>query len=212
MFDYVTKIKQFFRKIVSKFARFLNNKFGEKVTPNLITYIGLVMHIPIAYFIASGSLIVASIFLIVFGLFDTLDGELARLQKKDSVPGMFLDASTDRFKEVILYAGIIYYAGANHYSAIYLVFVLVALGSSLSVSYVKAKGEAAISTLQKKFSHQELNRFFSSGMLSYEVRMTLLVIGLLFNIIMPVVILIAVFSSYTVLTRLNDIMDYLKKS
>ncbi len=211
MFDYVNKIKQLFRKVVAKFARYLNNKYGEKVTPNLITYTGLVMHLPIAYFIATGSLIIAALFLVVFGLFDTLDGELARLQKKDSVSGMFLDASTDRFKEVILYTGIIFYAGSNHYSSVYLVFIIIALGSSLSVSYVKAKGEAAISNLGHKISHQELNKIFSAGLLSYEVRMALLVVGLLFNLLLPIIILIAVFSTYTALTRLNDIMDYLKK-
>ncbi len=203
-------VKLIVRKYIAKFAFYLNKIFGSNITPNGITYTGLLMHIPIAYFIAANHLIVAAVLLVIFGLFDTLDGELARLQKVDSVSGMLLDASTDRFKEVLIYAGIAYNVAVQHNTPIYLVFVVLALGASMSVSYVKAKGEAVIAVSDKKVSHQELNRMFSSGLLGYEVRMTLIVVGLLFGIIIPVVIIIAVFSSYTVLSRLNQIMQTLR--
>ncbi len=203
-------VKLIVRKYIAKFAFYLNKIFGSNITPNGITYTGLLMHIPIAYFIATNHLIVAAVLLVIFGLFDTLDGELARLQKVDSVSGMLLDASTDRFKEVLIYAGIAYNVAVQYNTPIYLVFVVLALGASMSVSYVKAKGEAVIAVSDKKVSHQELNRMFSSGLLGYEVRMTLIVVGLLFGIIIPVVIIIAVFSSYTVLSRLNQIMQTLR--
>ncbi|MDQ5958686.1 MAG: CDP-alcohol phosphatidyltransferase family protein, partial [Patescibacteria group bacterium] len=64
---------------MSKIAGLLNKISGGKITPNGITWFGFFMHIPIAYFIATGNLIIAGVGLIIFGLFDTLDGELARL-------------------------------------------------------------------------------------------------------------------------------------
>lgn len=208
--DQQFNVKIVVRRFIAKIAYFLNKRFGNRITPNGVTYTGLLMHIPIAYFIGVGSYYLAAILLIIFGLFDTLDGELARLQKKDSVSGMLLDASTDRFKEVLIYAGIAYSIVVQYSSPIYIVYVVLALGASLSVSYVKAKGEAVVAVSDNKIKHQDLNKMFSAGLLSYEVRMSLIVIGLLFNIMVPVVILIAVFSSYTVLRRLNQIMQTLR--
>ena len=212
MSEFIQKIKIFIRKLIAKVALYLDKTFGKKVTPNMVTYTGLIMHIPIALLIGTGNLLLAAVFLIIFGLFDTLDGELARLQKVDSVSGMFLDAATDRFKEVLIYMGIIYYLGTNHYSSIYLMFTILALGASMSVSFVKAKGEAAVaSNKHNEIKHQELNRMFSSGILSFEVRMVLLIIGLMFGLLIPVIILIAIFSTYTAFVRLMIIMEKLKQ-
>ena len=48
----------------------------------------------------------AALLLAVFGLFDTLDGELARLQGTESPQGAFLDSVTDRMKEILVYVGL----------------------------------------------------------------------------------------------------------
>jgi phosphatidylglycerophosphate synthase len=76
------------RKFMRSIARFLNTISGGKITPNMVTITSLVAHLPIAYFIATGSHFLAAGLLVVFGLMDALDGELARLQKKDSPAGM----------------------------------------------------------------------------------------------------------------------------
>ena len=86
-------------------AKLIDKTTKGWVTPDMVTLFGFAMHLPIAWFIATGADLWAAGLLIVFGLFDTLDGELARLQQKASARGMLLDASTDRMKEVLLYTG-----------------------------------------------------------------------------------------------------------
>ena len=146
----------------------------------------------------------AALLLVIFGLFDTLDGELARLQGRSSARGMLLDASTDRMKEMLLYTGIAYFLATGDDPATS-AWAAAALGASVCVSYVKAKGEAAVAASRKEISHDVLNRMFSDGLLTFEVRMFLLVIGLLSNYLLLVVVIIAVLASYTALMRLMRI-------
>lgn len=183
-------------------AQALNRVTDGKLTPNGVTIIGVLMHIPIAWLIAIESNIWAGILLIIFGLFDTLDGELARLQKRASNTGMLLDASTDRFKEVLLYIGVAY-ALAQTDTPSLAAWAVAACGASLSVSYVKAKGELAVK--DSGLSANQINRLFQDGLLRYEVRMGILVVGLFSGWITAATIIIAVLSTYTALDRLIKI-------
>ena len=197
------KIRKLVRFFVNKFARLLYKLFGNLISPNLVTTVGLIAHIPIAILIAKGNFIPAASLLIVFGLFDALDGELARLQNKASASGMLLDASTDRIKEILLYLGISYYfIHINKPS--FIIWIVGALGGSLLVSYVKAKGETAIAST--KLSHSETNRIFQDGLMRFEVRMFLIVLGLYINRLEVVIIIIAVLSWLTAIYRLMLIM------
>ena len=191
-------VKSFMRKIASA----LNVVSKGKLTPNTVTLAGLAAHAPIAYLIAVDQWILAAVLLVIFGLFDSLDGALARLQKRDSSQGMLLDASTDRIKEVMLYCGAAYYL-AEHASAVLATVAVAACGASLVVSYVKAKGEMAVS--DQKLSPNEINRLFQAGLLRFEVRMALLALGLLTGQLTLAIIVIAVGSSFTVAQRLTAI-------
>jgi len=183
-------------------ASVLNKATGGRVTPAAVTWTGFVMHVPIALLIANGQLVWAAILLVVFGLFDALDGALARLQNSASVKGMLLDASTDRMKEVLLYAGVAYYFAVHGYDAFSFALVVIALGASMSVSYVKAKGEAAVASGGKKIPHAKLNRMFADGVLTFEMRMTVLILGLLTDLLVVAVAVIAVLATYTAFQRL----------
>lgn len=183
-------------------AKLLNTLSRGKITPNGVTWFGFIMHLPIAFLIASGHVIWGGVFLLIFGLFDTLDGELARLQKRETNHGGFLDATTDRFKEVLLYGGIAWlFAQGDHpeYAAI----AVVACGASLCVSYVKAKGEAVVASSGKNIPYTELNRMFSGGLFPFEIRMTVLIVGLVFNQLFWTVAIIAVCSAFTALSRMT---------
>ncbi len=188
-------------------AHVLNTLTGGKLSPNTVTIVGLLAHLPIAYLIAVNSFWLAAGLLVVFGLFDALDGELARLQKRASSAGMLLDASTDRMKETVLYCGVAYSLIATDRPEL-AVWAVAACGASLSVSYVKAKGETAISA--SKFTPNEINRLFQDGLLRFEVRMALLVIGLLTGWLAPIVATIALLSAYTAIDRLIKITNKLQ--
>lgn len=190
------------RHVMHQVARGLNSLTGGKLSPNTVTIVGLLAHIPIAYLIAQQFNSWAAILLVIFGLFDTLDGELARLQHRASSSGMLLDASTDRIKEVLLYMGVAFAlisAGQEYYA----VWAVAACGASLCVSYVKAKGEMAVAS--HKLTSNEVNRLFQDGLLRFEIRMFLLIIGLLFGQLPVALIVIALLSGYTAINRLVKI-------
>jgi CDP-diacylglycerol--glycerol-3-phosphate 3-phosphatidyltransferase len=191
------------RAVVKLFAHWLNRVTNGKITPDSVTWVGFLMHIPIAYCIVRGDYILGAILLVIFGLFDTLDGELARLQSRASSRGMLLDALTDRLKEVTLYTGIAVRLSDVHSAAV--AWCVLACGASLSVSYVKAKGEAAIASQSKGMNHHKMNYLFKDGLMSFEIRMVVLIVGLLINQLPIAVIFIALSSLLTVIPRYTHI-------
>ncbi len=205
----INNVRTYIRAQMDKVAVAINRFSGGKVTPNQITIIGFLLHLPIAALIASDILKVAALLLIIFGLFDALDGALARLQKKSSDSGMLLDASTDRFKEVLLYSGAAFnISSSEHYKWAFL--AVAACGASLCVSYVKAKGESAVATSGKKINHTTLNKMFADGLAAFEIRISILIFGLFADQIVLSLAIIAVLSTYTAFYRLVNISRFLK--
>lgn len=201
MTDTLTAIRGGARSTAERAGHWLDGVSRGRLTPDMVTMSGLAMHVPIAWLIIEGQFIWAAVLLVVFGLFDVLDGGLARAQGKSSVQGMLLDASTDRFKEVILYTAAAYWLAVND-GALAAAAASLACGASLSVSYVKAKGEAAVAAGGRQISHATLNRMFADGLLTFEIRMTVLVIGLLSGYLALAVAAIAVLASFTAGQRL----------
>jgi len=194
-------IRERIRAIMRVIARFLNKVTGGRLHPDSVTIVGFLMHIPIALLIAARHYnVLAAVLLLIFGLFDTLDGELARLQGKASPSGMLLDASTDRMKETLLYVGIVYALTLSQHPTT-AVWAVAACGASLCVSYVKAKGEAAVAS-GKSIPHAVLNKLFKDGLLTFELRMFVLLVGLIFNQLVLAVAVIALLASYTAFQRL----------
>lgn len=200
----VDGIKLAVRSVMRRIAKILDTATKHKITPNSVTWFGFAMHLPIAYLIATGDFIWAAILLVIFGLFDTLDGELARLQNRVTNNGGFLDASTDRLKEVLLYSGTAYYFATTAHPK-YAALAVAACGASLSVSYVKAKGEAVIGSLKNKIPYTQLNRIFSDGFFPFEVRMVVLIVGLLANQLAAAVLVVVIGSTITVFQRIYKV-------
>lgn len=203
LFTFLDTARDQTRAVMRVLARRLDRLSHGRITPNQVTIVGLLMHVPIAWLIAVGNFYVAAIMLTIFGLFDCLDGELARVQNKTSNAGMLLDASTDRFKEVILYGGVAYNLASSS-TPVLALWATVACGASICVSYVKAKGETAVAG--GILSANQVNRLFQDGLFRFEVRMALLVFGLLSGYLALMTIIIAIASSYTACQRLVAIM------
>jgi CDP-diacylglycerol--glycerol-3-phosphate 3-phosphatidyltransferase len=80
--------------------------------------------------------------LILFaGLFDMLDGQVARLGKMSSSFGALLDSVLDRYSELFMFLGICYYLIAQHYF-ISSLFAFIGLIGSMMVSYTRARAES----------------------------------------------------------------------
>jgi len=190
-----------------RLAGLLNKLSRGRISPDAITYTSLLGHLPIAFLIATQHFVWAAALLIIFGLMDTLDGELARLQNRASAAGMLLDASTDRIKESTLYISSAY-ALIQMGHPMGAVWAVAACGGALVVSYVKAKGETAVAGLGH--DHHQTNHLFDDGFMRYEIRMLILILGLLLGWLLPAVVLIAVLAWYTAIARLINISKYLR--
>jgi len=119
-------------------------------TPNTVTTIGLLLNIGVAIIFITGgeegnrgdfSYVGWAGALILFaGLFDMLDGQVARIGNMSSVFGALYDSVLDRYSEMIMFLGICYYLIAHHYFLSSL-FAFVALTGSMMVSYTRARSE-----------------------------------------------------------------------
>ncbi len=189
---------------MSSVAKHINQLSKGAIKPSHITTVSLLGHFFVAWALYSSRPNVAALFIVVFGLMDALDGALARVQNSATKLGMFYDAVTDRFKEIIIYSALIFFT-FQHTDA-YIWAVPAVMGTSLLVSYVKAKGEMAVSHIHDK---QALNRAFSSGFARYEIRMTLLVIGLVTGLLAPMLNLIIALNLATAAMRFIEIAQLL---
>lgn len=120
------------------------------LTPNAVTTIGLILNIGVAVIFVMGaeksnrgdlSYIGWGGALVLFaGLFDMLDGQVARLGNMSSKFGALYDSVLDRYSEMIMFLGICYYLVAHHYFLSSL-FAFIALIGSMMVSYTRARAE-----------------------------------------------------------------------
>lgn len=205
-------VRRLVRRIMGKVAAWLHKITNGKLSPNTVTITGLLAHIPIAWLIVARHPFWAAFFLAVFGLFDTLDGELARLQKRASAYGMLLDSVTDRVKEILLYSAAAYSIVDLTARPLLAVWAVAACGTALLVSYVNAWGEAVMSRhVGAGAGHSlNLNKSFRVGVGSFEVRMGIFLIGLLSGRVTLAMIIITTVASLTVFQRFRHVSGKLK--
>ncbi len=120
------------------------------LTPNAVTTIGFILNIGVAVIFVAGaeegnrgdlSYVGWAGALILFaGLFDMLDGQVARIGKMGSSFGALYDSVLDRYSELVMFLGICYYLVGHHYFLSSL-FAFIALIGSMMVSYTRARAE-----------------------------------------------------------------------
>ena len=158
-----------------------------RIHPNHLTFFGFVMSIGTAYAFSRGSFRIAGVILIIAGLFDMVDGMVARTLKAVTPFGAFFDSVMDRYSDLIIYLGlIIWFGGQGRLS--YVVLVGVVVMGSVMTSYTRARAECLIPLCKV-------------GFLERPERLVLLIIGS-FYIMEPVLWVIAVLSNWTVLHRI----------
>jgi len=134
-------------KVINPLVRLL---IRMGLTPNMVTTIGLMLNIGVAIIFICGaeegrrgdlSYVGWAGGLILFaGLFDMLDGQVARLGNMSSPFGALYDSVLDRYSELVLFLGICYYLVSHHYFMSSL-FAFIGLIGSMMVSYTRARAE-----------------------------------------------------------------------
>jgi len=156
------------------------------VSPNVLTLCGFLAMLPVAYLLAKGHERVGGLLIIFVGLFDALDGALARMTGKVTPFGAFFDSTLDRFSEIALYLGLLYlYRGAT----LETVLIYLTITGSLMVSYTRARAEG-------------LGVECKVGFFSRLERMAVLVVGLILEQTLLALIVLAIFSNLTALQRI----------
>ena len=162
------------------------------ITPDVLTWFGFLLSVAAAALIVTGNLFAAGFVVLVAGLFDMLDGALARFTDQATRFGAILDATLDRLAEAVLLLGILVLY-AREQSVAGILIVGIALLGSLMVSYVRAKVEA-------------LGFECKEGLFTRPERVIVLALGLLLSQIDYALIIalavIALFSFFTVGQRL----------
>src|SRR5437588_3079141 len=77
------------------------------ITPNMLSWVGLLFNIVTATVIGGGYLFAAGVLLLLSSVFDMADGALARVSNQTSEFGDFLDATLDRLAEAIIGLGLV---------------------------------------------------------------------------------------------------------
>src|SRR5881275_2183313 len=160
----------------------------SRIHPNVLTFLGLLINIWAAFLFAAGRFQAAAVVLIGAGLFDMVDGRVARETNRVTRFGAFFDSVLDRYSDLGLLVGLlVYYGSINRPS--YVVLTSVAMTASVMISYTRTRAENMIPTCKV-------------GFLERPERVVLLIIGALFDRMAPVLWVIAVLGNLTVVHRM----------
>ena len=115
------------------------NKLG--ISPNTMTMLGLLGNVVGALFLARGDMFRGGLFILICTPFDALDGTMARLRGEASEFGAFVDSVTDRYSELFILGGLLFYF-TQQGDAFTTVGIYAAAAGSVLVSYVKARADS----------------------------------------------------------------------
>ena len=116
-----------------------------RVRPNSLTTLGALIVIGSAVAFSLSAIRLGGFLLLLSGLFDILDGQVARVGRLNSTFGAFYDSTLDRVGEAALFAGIAFHflRGGLPQPLIPLgvMLAITALAASMLVSYARARAE-----------------------------------------------------------------------
>ncbi len=159
-----------------------------RIHPNVLTFIGLLINIWAAVLLGKGDFRMAGYIIIGAGIFDMVDGRVARETNQVTRFGGFFDSVLDRYSDLALLMGLLVYYG-NINRPLYVVLTAIVMTASVMISYTRARAENEIPTCKV-------------GFLERPERVVLLIIGALFDRMAPVLWVIAVMGNLTVIHRM----------
>lgn len=159
-----------------------------RISPNALTFIGLLINIGAAVLLAFGQFRWAGVVIIGAGIFDMVDGRVARETNQVTRFGGFFDSVLDRYSDLALLMGLlVYYASIGR--NFYVVLTAVVMTASVMISYTRARAENTIPQCKV-------------GFMERPERIVLVILGCLFERMAPVLWIIAVLGNLTVIHRM----------
>lgn len=158
------------------------------ITPITVTLVGVAGNVLAGFLVARGQVSLGGLVMLIAWPIDALDGTMARLRGEASDWGAFVDSVSDRYSELFVLGGLLYYFSTAGEPILGMATFAAAAGSVL-VSYVKARAEA------QSFSARE-------GLLTRAERYLVLGPALLFNAPAVGVWIVAILANITALQRI----------
>ncbi|SRR5712691_1450433 len=173
----------------------VNRMALARISPNVLTFMGLVINVVAALLFgyATGEsqrrlFFYAGLVVFAAGFFDLVDGRVARASNQVTRFGGFFDSVLDRYSDAALFFGLlVFYARGNRF--FYVVLTALVMISAIMVSYARARAESLIGSCKV-------------GFMERPERLVLIIIGALANRMAPVLWVIAVLSTITVIHRM----------
>lgn len=115
----------------------------HKITPNMLTLTGLGINVIAAYCYYADHIFVAGFIILLAGVFDMLDGAVARAGQQVSPFGGITDSVVDRYSDFVIFGGILaHFAARGNFSMTLLTAAI--LCGAFMISYVRARAELVI--------------------------------------------------------------------
>ena len=160
----------------------------SKIHPNALTAFGLVINIVAAFMLAKGEFRWAGVVIIGAGLFDMVDGRVARATNQVTRFGGFFDSVLDRYSDLALLIGLLVWYGKINRGS-YVVLTAIVMIGTVMVSYTRARSENEIPTCKV-------------GFMERPERVVIFILGALTEHMAPCLWVIAVMSNLTVIHRM----------
>src|SRR5712664_1720371 len=160
----------------------------SRIHPNVLTFLGLVINMAAAYLLAVGQFRWGGVVIIGAGLFDMVDGRVARETNRVTRFGGFFDSVLDRYSDCALLVGLLVWYGSIN-RPYYVVLTAIAMIASVMTSYTRARAENSIPMCKV-------------GFMERPERVVLVIVGALFDHMAPVLWVIAVLGNLTVVHRM----------
>ncbi len=167
-----------------------------RINPNVLTFMGLVVNVIAAILFGYANaenqarlFRYAGLVIIGSGFFDLVDGRVARATNRVTRFGGFFDSVVDRYSDATQFLGLLVFYGRGD-RFFYVILTAIVIISAIMVSYTRARAESLIGSCRV-------------GFMERPERLVLVIIGALFNRMAPVLWIIAVLSTITVIHRIR---------
>lgn len=165
------------------------------LNPNALTITGFIITV-VAAFVIPHNIRLGGLLILLGGLFDALDGVVARVQNKTTRFGAFLDSVLDRYSDAFLFLSIAWYlAGKGDHNGAFL--SLGTLVGAFLISYARARAEG-------------LGESCHTGIMERPERLAFLIFGTLTGWFIPILWIMLIFTHITVIQRVYHVWKVMR--